>query len=156
MKTNQLVEAIKAIPGGRFFRVRYMTKVTMSAESRKAGITIMKIVDTTTRTGVKYQNIAGVVLNEYPDSYVPKVSNWEWVIPQRVKHNTKTGKDYLVIAPIAKGHNTHVSYVMTDGEGNSQIITKEEAKKYSVPSYWKESEKPAIMNVTLENVLMVK
>lgn len=156
MKTDKLIEAIKAIPGGRFFRVRYMTKVKMNAESVKNGITIMKIVDTTTRTGVKYKNIAGVVLNEYPDSYVPKVSNWEWVIPQRVKHNSKTGKDYLVIAPIAKGHNTRVSYVLTDGEGNSRIITKEEAMEYSIPSYWKDGDKPAIMNVTLENVLMVK
>lgn len=156
MKTNKLLEAIKAIPGGRFFRVRYMTKVSMSAEYAKKGITIMKIVDTTTRTGVKYQNISGVVLNQYPDSYVPKISNWEWVIPQRVKHNTKTGKDYLVIAPISKGHHTKVSYVLTSGDGESRIITKEEAKLYSIPSYWKESEKPAIMNVTLENVLMVK
>lgn len=156
MKTEKLLEAIKAIPGGRFFRVRYMTKVKMTAESIKNGVTIMKIVDTTTRTGVRYNKIAGVVLNEYPDSYVPKVSNWEWVIPQRVKHNSKTGKDYLVIAPIAKGHNTVVSYILTDGEGNSRVITKEEAKEYSVPSYWKDGDKPAIMNVTLENVLMVK
>jgi hypothetical protein len=133
-----------------------MTKVKMTAESIKNGVTIMKIVDTTTRTGVRYNKIAGVVLNEYPDSYVPKVSNWEWVIPQRVKHNSKTGKDYLVIAPIAKGHNTVVSYILTDGEGNSRVITKEEAKEYSVPSYWKDGDKPAIMNVTLENVLMVK
>jgi hypothetical protein len=156
MKPEKILEAIKAIPGGRFFRVRYMTKVKMNAESVKNGITVIKIVDTTTRTGVKYKNIAGVVLNEYPDSYVPKVSNWEWVIPQRVKHNSKTGKDYLVIAPIAKGHNTHVSYVLTDGDGNSRVITKEEAKEYSVASYWKDGDKPAIMNVTLENVLMVK
>lgn len=156
MKTEKLLEAIKAIPGGRFFRVRYMTKVKMTAESIKNGVTIMKIVDTTTRTGVRYNKIAGVVLNEYPDSYVPKVSNWEWIIPQRVKHNSKTGKDYLVIAPIAKGHNTVVSYILTDGDGNSRVITKEEAKEYSVPSYWKDGDKPAIMNVTLENVLMVK
>ena len=156
MKTEKLLEAIKAIPGGRFFRVRYMTKVKMTAEAINDGITIMKIVDTTTRTGVKYRNIAGVIPNEYPDSYVPKETNWEWVIPQRVKHNSKTGKDYLVIAPIAKGHNTHVSYVLTDGDGKSYIIDKDTAKKYSVASYWKDGEKPAIMNVTLENVLMVK
>ncbi len=156
MKMNQLIEKIKSIPGGRFFRVRYMTKVKMTAESLQKGLTIIKIVETTTRTGVKYKNIAGVVPNEYPDSYVPKETNWEWVIPQRVKHNNKTGKDYLVIAPIEKGHNTHVSYVLTDADGNSRIITKEEAKEYSVSSYWRDGDKPAVMNVTLENVLLVK
>ena len=46
--------------------------------------------------------------------------------------------------------------VLTDGDGNSRVITKEEAKEYSVLSYWKEGDKPAIMNVTRENVLMVK
>lgn len=156
MKTQEIIKKIESIPGGRFFRVRYMTKVRMDAVSLKKGISIMKIVDTTTRTGVMYRNIAGVLPNDYPDSYVPKESNWEWVIKNRIKHNTKTGKDYLVVAPIGKGSHTVVSYVLTDGDGNTRVIDKEEAMKYSVTSYWNKTEKPAVMNITLENVLLVK
>ena len=154
MKTEAIIKKISEIPAGRFFRVRYITKVKVKAEYEKQGITIFKIVDTTTRTGVKYKNIAGVKLNDYPDEYEPKKTNWEWVVKDRIKHNTNTGKDYLVIAPIGKGSNTHVEYVFTDNEG-SAIRMKEEIEEFVTKSYWKD-DKPAIMNVTLENILLVK
>lgn len=155
MKTEQIIKKIKDIPGGRFFRVRYISKVKMTADALKNGITIFKIVDTTTRTGVKYKNIEGVKPNDYPDTYEPKKTNWEWIVPNRIKHNTKTGKDYLVIAPIGEGAHTTCTYIFTDNEGNTRTIDKEEVREYAVASYWKD-EKPAIMNVTLENVLLVK
>ena len=155
MKTEAIIKRIREIPAGRFFRVRYITKVKVKAEYEKQGITIFKIVETTTRTGVKYKNIAGVKLNDYPDEYEPKKTNWEWIVKDRIKHNTKTGKDYLVIAPIGKGSNTRVEYVFSDNEVSS-IRTKEEIRDFVVPSYWKDGEKPAVMNVTLENVLLVK
>ena len=155
MKTEQIIKKIKSIPGGRFFRVRYISKVKMAADAEKEGISIFKIVDTTTRTGVKYNNIEGVIPTTYPEDKEPKVSNWEWVVKDRIKHNTKTGKDYLVIAPIGKGAHTVTTYVLTDNDGNTRIVDKDEVRMYAVASYWKD-EKPAIMNVTLENVLLVK
>ena len=154
MKTEAIIKKISEIPAGRFFRVRYISKVKVNAEYEKQGITIFKIVDTTTRTGVKYKNIASAKLSEYPIDYTPKKTNWEWVVKDRIKHNTKTGKDYLVIAPISKGSNTKVEYVLTDNEG-SAIRLKEEIQDMVVPSYWKD-EKPVVMTVTLENILMVK
>lgn len=155
MKTDAIIKKVKEIPGGRFFRVRYISKVKMTAAALQDGITIFKIVDTTTRTGVKYNNIEGVKPTDYPDEYTPKQTNWEWVVKNRIKHNTKTGKDYLVIAPIGKGAHTVSTYIMTDAEGYTRKVEKSEVEQYAVASYWKE-EKPAIMNVTLENVLMVK
>lgn len=155
MKTEQIIKKIKSIPGGRFFRVRYISKVKMAADAEKEGISIFKIVDTTTRTGVKYTNIEGVTPSAYPEDKELKVSNWEWVVKDRIKHNTKTGKDYLVIAPIGKGAHTVTTYIMTDDDDNTTIVDKDTVKMYAVASYWKD-EKPAIMNVTLENVLLVK
>ena len=157
MKTDAIIKRVSEIPAGRFFRVRYTTKVKLKAEYEKQGYSILKIVDTTTRTGVKYKNIAGVKLNDYPDEYEPKKTNWEWVVKDRIKHNTKTGKDYLVIAPISKGSNTVKSYVLTTPEGVSNTIPEYDVKNtYTVPSYWKSGDKPSVMNVTLENVLLVK
>jgi len=154
MKTETIIEKIKSIPGGRFFRVRYISKVKMAADALKEGITIFKIVDTTTRTGVKYKNIEGVTLSE---NYTPKETNWEWVVKDRIKHNTKTGKDYLVVAPINKGAHVNATYIMTDNEGNTSVVDKETVKKYAIKSYFSEDKKPAtIQNITLENVLMVK
>ena len=157
MKTEAIIKRVSEIPAGRFFRVRYTTKVKLKAEYEKQGYSILKIVDTTTRTGVKYKNIAGVKLNDYPDEYEPKKTNWEWVVKDRIKHNTKTGKDYLVIAPISRGSNTVKSYVLTTPEGVSDTIPECDVKNtYTVPSYWKDGEKPTVMNVTLENILLVK
>ena len=157
MKTEAIIKRVSEIPAGRFFRVRYTTKVKLKAEYEKQGYSILKIVDTTTRTGVKYKNIAGVKLNDHPDEYEPKKTNWEWVVKDRIKHNTKTGKDYLVIAPISKGSNTVKSYVLTTPEGVSNTIPECDVKNtYTVPSYWKTGDKPVIMNVTLENVLTVR
>ena len=46
---------------------------------------------------------------------------------------------------------------LTTPEGVSNIIPECDVKNtYTVPSYWKDGEKPAVMNVTLENVLLVK
>ena len=157
MKTEAIIKRVSEIPAGRFFRVRYTTKVKLKAEYEKQGYSILKIVDTTTRTGVKYQNIAGVELKDKFEDKQPKTSNWEWVVKDRIKHNTKTGKDYLVVAPISKGSNTVKSYVLTTPSGVSNTIPECDVKNtYTVPSYWRDSEKPAVMNVTLENILLVK
>ena len=157
MKTEAIIKRVSEIPAGRFFRVRYTTKVKLKAEYEKQGYSILKIVDTTTRTGVKYQNIAGVELKDKFEDKQPKTNNWEWVVKDRIKHNTNTGKDYLVIAPISKGSNTVKSYVLTTPDGVSNTIPECDVKNtYTVPSYWKDGEKPAVMNVTLEIVLTVK
>lgn len=157
MKTEAIIKRVSEIPAGRFFRVRYITKVKLKSEYEKQGYSILKIVDTTTRTGVKYQNIAGVELKDKFEDKQSKTNNWEWVVKDRIKHNTKTGKDYLVIAPISKGSNTVKSYVLTIPEGVSNTIPECDVKNtYTVPSYWKDGEKPAVMNVTLENILWVK
>ena len=157
MNTEAIIKKVSEIPAGRFFRVRYTTKVKLKAAYEKAGYSILKIVDTTTRTGVKYQNIAGVELKDKFEESQPKASNWEWVVKDRIKHNTNTGKDYLVVAPIKKGSNTIVSYVFTTPDGITNTIPECDVKStYSVPSYWKNGDKPAVMNITLENVLMVK
>ena len=154
MKTEAIIKKIQTIPGGRLFRLRYMSKVRVKAEYEKQGISIVKIVDTTTRTGVKYNKIKSVMLQSKPETYSVKPSNWEWIVKNRIKHNTNTGKDYLVVAPVSKGHNTKVTYVFTDNEGTA-VLTKEEIAQYVVDSYWKE-EKPAVMNITLDNILLVK
>ena len=155
MKTEAIIKKIAEIPAGRFFRVRYTTKVKLKAEYEKRGYTILKIVDTTTRTGVKYSSlIDNHKMNEFPAS--ERTHNWEWVVKDRIKHNINSGKDYLVLAPINKGSNSVVSYILTTPEGTSVCILEKDVKDtYSIPSYWRDT-KPTIVNVTLDNVLMIK
>lgn len=151
MKTEQLIKKISAIPAGRFFRVRYISKVKIKAAFEKEGYSIFKVVDTTTRTGVKYSS---VVKN---DNKTPseKQNNWTWVVKNRIKHNTNTGKDYLVVAPIGKGNNSKVTYMCTTPEGTTCSIPIPTVKEFTVDSYWKET-KPSIVTISLDNILMVK
>ena len=155
MKTDAIIKKIKEIPGGRFFRVRYISKVKMAADALKEGVTIFKIVDTTTRTGVKYDKIARVVASLTNKKEEPIESGWEWIVKDRLKHNKNTGKDYLVLAPIGKGAHSVHTYIMTDAEGNTSVVDEETVKMYTVPSYWRD-DSPSIINVTLDNVLLVR
>lgn len=56
IKGNQhekdMAKKLCSIPGGRFFRLRYASNVPLAAAYKKAGYTMQKVVDTTTRTGV--------------------------------------------------------------------------------------------------------
>lgn len=153
IKGNQhekdMAKKLCSIPGGRFFRLRYASNVPLAAAYKKAGYTMQKVVDTTTRTGVQYGHIAGVVLN---DDNSTKANNFEWVVHNRIKHNTNTGKNYAVVAPISDGNNTKVTYILTEPNGTSHSITRDEAKQYTTPSYWKDGNKPAVMTIDLNNI----
>lgn len=153
MKTTEIVKKLETIPAGRFFRIRYMSQLPLTAEYKKQGYSLCKIVDTTTRTGVSYKNIEGVQLKE---DYTPRESNWEWVVKDRIKMNKKTGKQYAVLAPVAKGNNTKKSYILTTPEGITNTCNEGVARMYTTKSYWAEKERPAVITVTLENIMVVK
>jgi hypothetical protein len=152
-KEKDMAKKLCDIPAGRFFRLRYTSSVPLAAQYKKLGYTMQKMVDTTTRTGVQYGNIAGVVLK---DDCPTKANNFEWVVKNRIKHNTNTGKNYAVVAPISEGSNTKATYILTDPRGNSRPITREEAKQYTTPSYWKDGTKPPVVTIALENIQHIK
>lgn len=155
-KAKEIAKQICNIPRGQFRRFRWRSDVDLTAAARKQHITIQKQTITTARTGVKYANIAGVVLKE---SNPNRTNNFEWVAGAEnyIKYNKRTGRYYAVIAPIAKGHNTKVEYILTDANGKSRFITAEEAKQYTIASYWKKSgDKPAVITVALDNIQDIK
>lgn len=152
-KEKAMAQKICAIPAGRFFRMRYASNVPLAAAYKRQGWTMQKVVDTTTRTGVQYGNIAGVVLK---DDCPAKANSYEWIVHNRIKHNTNTGKNYIVVAPISEGSNTKVTYILTNPSGVSRPITRDEAKQYTTPSYWKDGSKPAVMTIALSNILHIK
>lgn len=152
-REKHMAQQICTIPAGQFFRMRYASYVTLAAPYKKQGYTIQKVVDTTTRTGIQYGHIAGVTLKE---GCPARANNFEWVVNNRIKHNTNTGKYYVVVAPISEGHNTKVTYILTDSKGNSRPITRDEVKQYTTPSYWKDGNKPAVMTIELNNILYIK
>lgn len=150
-----MAKKLCSIPGGQFARIRYMSSVPVNASYKRQGYTLQKMTDTTTRTGVQYGNIAGVVLSDGP----AKVNNFEWVdgAHNRIKRNTKTGKYYAVVAPISKGNNTKSTFILTDPTGATRSITREEAREYAIPSYWnKNGDGPKVMTIELGNIKRIK
>ena len=83
-----------------------------------------------------------------------KENNWEWIIHNKIKYNTNTKKSYFVIAPIKKGSNTDRIYILSD-RNNVRVVAEDEIKDYVNDSYWSDKEKPAVQNITLENVLTI-
>lgn len=155
MDSERLLKFIKEIPGGRFFRLRYLSHLPVKACYEKEGISIMKVVNVTTRTGVKYQAVTDA---EYKSPQQlekeTKNSNWEWEIKNRIKFNTNTKKRYFVIAPI-KGNKSKSTYILTNKEGNVEIIEKRDIQEMIIDSYWrKESDRP-IHNICFDNILSI-
>ena len=154
MKTENIVKQIEDIPKGRFFRMKYLTKLPVKAEYSKQGVVILKIVETTARTGVAYNKIKSVIEKMTGKTKEEKENNWEWIVHNKIKYNTNTKKSYFVIAPIKKGSNTDRIYILSE-RNNVRVVTEDEIRNYVNDSYWSEKEKPAVQNITLENVLTI-
>ena len=156
MRTEDLVKQIEKLPKGRFFRMKYLTKLPVKAEFANDGVVVMKIVETTCRTGASYTKIRSVI--EKMKYQSPKDSasanNCEWTIPNKVKFNPRTKKSYLVVAPIKKGSNTSKTYILSP-RGVVRLVDENCIKNYICKSYWNEEDYPAIMNIALENILTI-
>lgn len=154
MKTENIVKQIEELPNGRFFRMKYLTKLPVKAEYSKQGVVILKIVETTARTGVAYNKIKAVIEKMTGKTKEEKENNWEWIIHNKIKYNTNTKKSYFVIAPIKKGSNTDRIYILSE-RNNVRVVAEDEIRSYVNDSYWSDKEKPSVQNITLENVLTI-
>lgn len=155
MKTDKVISTLAEKPAGRLFRVRYVTPVKLYAVFDHAGVSILRVTDTTTRTGINYGNIKSVIAKE-DVSDGSKSSARSWVHKNRIRYNSNTGKTYAVFYPIvaAKAHTTS-SFIFIGEDGKTSIRTKEEIMDYIQPAYWK-TEKSNMITVSIENILWVK
>ena len=164
MKTllrEQIISATKEIRGGTIARITYKTEVPVKAEFKKQGYRIIKIVETSVRFGVNYNNISSVILRKSNPDYTPsfRKNNYEWVIKNRIKHNNQTNKDYLVVASLPSKHNTKVKYII-EGTFVGTIDTGDTIdpnyKHIVIDSYFKKaSESREIRSISFENIINI-
>lgn len=111
---EEIFKATESIKGGRIARITYKTEVPLKAAYKKQGYKITKIVETSVRFGVNYNNIASVIQRRENEEKVTsnRANNYEWIVDNRIKYNTNTEKEYLVVASLNHGHNTKVKYIM--------------------------------------------
>jgi hypothetical protein len=160
MTHTEIMSTINGIPAGRFFRVKYTSELPVKASYKKMGITVHKIVEATVRTGVPYENIKAV--REYKATHEPKIitpraNNWEWVSPNRIKHNTNTGSTCAVFATVPNGGNKRCSYIVTK-DGYTAVVSQEELDRdLIIDSYWSRGDSlDVIRTVSLGNILSIK
>jgi len=151
MTYHNLISEIKSIKAGTVFNIMYQTELPMSAKCRKQGYSVIKVTSKLARTGVKYQNIKGVVPSDSPRN-----SNLVPVVENRIYENTVNGTQYIRLARWGKPCATSIYILYKDGE-MVRNISKEEAMDYTIPSYWKETgEVPAVILVKLSNIISIR
>ena len=156
MKLDTLRNKIKKLRNGTFFHIRYMSQMKVAAEYAHNGIQIIKVVDTTSRTGVNYGKIKGVV-SKYPDEYTPKKPTaWSWIIPHKLKYNDNTKKEYLCLYPIHKLPH-RVKYLLINKDlAVTTYNNIEDISHYLQPSQLTRSKSGGkTINIELSNILQI-
>ena len=133
MKLDALTTICESIHPGSFFRVCYETEVPVKAAFKKQGYRIYKHTEVTSRTGVGYKNIEGVVLSEDNNH----TNNYQWVKKNMISYNTSTGKYYFNIYPTENGKR-YVEYVI-QYNGVGDIAPLNEIVDMVIPSYFNKS-----------------
>jgi hypothetical protein len=158
---EEIVNAIKAVRGGTIARITYKTEVPIKAEFKRKGYKIIKIVETSARIGVNYGHLPSVISrNESNNGETSnKTNNYEWIIKDRVCHNTKTNKDYVALVSFNQGHHTKVKYVIDGTFVGSIDMGNEIDKVYRhivLDSYFKKPSTPTeFRRIAFENIIKI-
>lgn len=139
-------------------RIRYKSEMPVKAEFKKQGIRIIKVTEATVRFGVDYEHIGTVIERKSDESYTPAVreNNYEWVVENKICHNSKTDKDYVRFATLNGGAHKKVIYILVDSlEETYDVETlTEEQMNYVQNSYWNRTT-PEVQNISFENIISV-
>lgn len=160
LNREQIMEAAMGVRNGTIARVMYMSELPLKAEFKKMGYRLVKITETSARFGVNYGRISSVMeRNATGHEPSPRTNNYEWVIPNKVKHNSKTDKDYLVLANFNKGHHTKTKYLLYGTMVGTLDMGSSIDPGYThlvIDSYYKKSTSPCeVKTVSFENILRI-
>lgn len=129
LKLEEVIKEVTNIPNGQIFRLAYCKSIPLLKKMDDGTTKIFKITSMFCRTGVAYNEIAHVKeLNESRTE--PKrqyTNNYEYLVKNKIKYNTKTQKHYLQVATLNEGHNTKTEYVVIKGN---------EINHYNKESFW--------------------
>lgn len=161
LTSQEIMSAISSVKGGTIARIAYKTDVPLKAEFKKQGYKLTRVVETSVRCGVDYHKISSVIARKSSADYVPSTrkNNYEWVIKNRVKHNTNTEKDYVVVATLPSGDNTKVKYIL-DGTFVGTIDMGDSIDNHYthlvIDSYFKNKESSSeVKTISFDNVLRI-
>ena len=160
LSKEMILEAAQKVKNGTITRVTYKTEVPLKAAYKKLGYKVVKVVETSGRLGVDYNKISTVIARKAEESAkeaIQRAYNYEWVIDNKVKHNTATNKDYLVLTSLPNGHHTKSKYIVMCGDIQGTFTSEEfmssDAKEYVLNSYWNKGASPEVKTISFENIV---
>lgn len=149
-KYEDIYDAIASIPNGRFFKICYRTEMPLKVEYKKQGYIVYKYTYRVTRTGVRYNSIKEVKTSNKEFS---RANNSKWLINNKIKTNITNGKDYIVIATMAKNEHKEYSYVVVC-PGGIEMRKSSAPIDMIIPSYF-EKKNGAVRNINLDNIVCI-
>lgn len=162
LNVEEIINAVSSVGNGRMARICYKSELPVKAEFKKQGVKIVKVTEATVRFGVDYEHIGSVIERKAEDEangkvYAQRENNYEWVVENKICHNSKTGKDYVRFAHVNEGSNRKVIYIIVDSLSETTIAeTLDDSTKNLVQnSYWNRTSAPEVQNISTENVLRI-
>lgn len=158
MTYSFLEEALEGIHSGSFFRIGYITEMPLKASYAKEGWRILKLTESTVRTGINYRKIQSVIEDREARSEVVR-SRKNNIIPvqlHRIYKNVETNQMYLRVFPTVRGTNKDVSYILVT-PGHSKYDFKDldsEMREMIRDSYFNQKSRP-IATLKIDNIYKV-
>ena len=149
-KYEDIYDAIASIPNGRFFKICYRTEMPLKAEYKKQGYTVYKYTTRVTRTGVGYNTLKAVKASEKEFS---RANNTRWLMKNKIKTNITNGKDYIVIATMAKNEYKEYSYIIVDAAGMEKRCSR--VPEEMIQSSYFNKKNGEVRNINLDNIVFI-
>lgn len=155
MNTTMANIKLMSIPAGRFFKMSYVSDVTLSSAGRKAGVSVLKRVVGTFRTGIAYKNTkkgAQFLLERGTPGQPEKLPWGEWKAGcgnRIICHTTRDGqyKEYARI--YSTPNKVRVQHYLN----GKPISVRDLALTGYVPrSYFENKEDRGVYTVSLNNI----
>lgn len=158
MTYSFLEEALEGIHSGSFFRIGYITELPLKAAYAKEGWRILKVTESTVRTGINYRNIQSVIEDRESRSEVvrSRKNNIIPVQPRRIYKNVETDQMYLRVFPTVKGTNKDVSYILVTPSHSRYDFREldEEMREMVRDSYFNQKARP-IATLKIDSIYKV-
>lgn len=144
---------ITSIPAGRWFKLAYVSDVSLSAAGRKAGVTVLKRVVGTFRTGIEYSNTKKVkkaVENGHTLTHQLPWGSYKAGTGNRIICFTNKAGQYKEYVRVYSSPNrSKVTHYL-----NGKPISLEDLKAtgYVIPSYFTPRENNGCYTIDINNI----
>lgn len=149
MNTNMILQTLKTINKGQWFKLSYVSDLPLTAQARRDGYVVYKRCSMTARYGIQYRNIAKVQERFEDKADVKHELSWgQWVPGHEGTLIEHKGAKYLrVYTSPNKSKNEYFV--------NGTAITKEGLMVLGIiqKSYWnRKGTVPDCMTIKVENI----